>query len=200
VSHPHAYDVAAAALDRLGLGPLRADLTRGVSGRVVELGAGTGRQLAHYDAGVDLTIVEPDAAALELARRRRPDARAVVGRAESLPFADRSYDWAIIALSLCTIARPDLALAEIRRVLDRDGRLRVLEHVRSPARSIARAQAILTPAWSRIAGGCHLDRDSEAEIEGAGFEITARRRMLAGHLILLEARPRRGDPEPASGG
>ncbi len=86
----------------------------------------------------------------------------------------------------------------MRRILRRDGRLRVLEHVRSPVSTIARAQTALTPAWARIAGGCHLDRDTESAIEAAGFEITARRQMLAGHLILVEARPRHDDPEPAA--
>ena len=197
MSHPRVYDRAAGVLDLLGLGSLRAELSAGVSARVLEIGAGTGRQLAHHPEGIDLTILEPDAAALELARRRRPEARAVVGRAESLPFADASFDWVIIALSLCTIARPDLALAECRRVLAPGGRLRALEHVRSPVPAIARAQSALTPAWRRIAGGCHLDRDSEGEIARAGFEITARRALLSGNLILVEARPAVPLPGPA---
>lgn len=189
MSHPCVYDLAVGALDRLGLGSMRAELSRGVSGRVLELGAGTGRQGEHYPPGIALTMVDPDAKALARAQQRTPGARATVAAAESLPFADASFDWVITALSLCTIARPDEALAEARRVLDRDGRLRVLEHVRSPVPGIARAQSALTPAWRRIAGGCHLDRDTESEITRAGFDITARRRFLAGHVILVEARP-----------
>ena len=184
---PRLYDGVAGVLDLMGLARLRADLSRGLEGDVLEVGAGTGRQLPHHPPGVRATATDPDADALALAARRSPATRTVVAAAEALPFDDASYDWVVCALVLCTVRNPVGALAEIRRVLRPGGRLRALEHVRSPHSTVARAQSLANPLWGRVAGGCHLDRPTEETIAAAGFEVVERRAHLGGHVILLEA-------------
>jgi ubiquinone/menaquinone biosynthesis C-methylase UbiE len=171
----------------LGLSRLRRDLSRGLDGEVLEVGAGTGRQLVYHPPGVLLTAVDPDAAALRRAAERAPRARLVVAQAEALPFPDDSFDWVIFALVLCMVGDPGAALREARRVLRPGGRLRVLEHVRSPRPALARAQTLANPAWGAVAGGCHLDRDTRQTIVVVGFTVISERSHLGGHVILLEA-------------
>ena len=184
---PWLYEGAVALLDRLGLERLRRDLSRDLDGRVLELGVGTGRQLSHHPPGALVTAVDPDAAALRLAGRRSPSARLVVAGAEALPFGDASFDWVVSALVLCTVGDPEAALREARRVLRPGGRLRVLEHVRSPHPVLARAQTLVNPVWGAVAGGCHLDRPTQECIVSAGFSLVSRRAHLGGHVVLLEA-------------
>lgn len=185
---PWLYEGAVALLDRLGLERLRRDLSRGLDGLVLELGVGTGRQLVHHPPGALVTAVDPDAAALRLAGRRSPSTRLVVAEAEALPFGNASFDWVVSALVLCTVRDPDAALREARRVLRPGGRLRVLEHVRSPYPVLARAQALANPAWRAVAGGCRLDRPTPEYIVSAGFSLVSRRARLGGHVVLLEAK------------
>jgi SAM-dependent methyltransferase len=182
------YDGVAGGLERLGLGRLRGDLSRGLAGRVLEIGVGTGRQLPHHPAGADVTGIDPDPAALGVARRRRPSARLVVARAEALPFGDDAFDWVVGALVMCTVDDPAAALREARRVLRPGGRLRLLEHVRSPHRPVARAQALASPLWGALAGGCRLDRPTRELVAAAGFAPAGEGRHLGGHVLLLEAR------------
>lgn len=171
----------------MGLARLRRALSRGLAGDILEVGVGTGRQLAHHPPGALVTAVDPDAASVHQAAGRSPSTRLVVARAEALPFADDSFDWVIFALVLCTVGDPAAALREARRVLRPGGRLRVLEHVRSPHPAIARAQTLANPVWSRLAGGCRLDRDTRRSIVEAGFSVVCERPHLGGHVILLEA-------------
>lgn len=174
-------------LDRAGLSRLRRALSDGLAGEVLEIGVGTGRQLPYHPPGARVTAVDPDGAAVARASRRSPSTRLLVARAEALPFADDSFDRVIFALVLCTVDDPAAALREARRVLRPGGRLRVLEHVRSPRPALARAQELANPVWSRVAGGCRLDRDTRRSVVEAGFAIVGEQPHLGGHVILLEA-------------
>lgn len=185
---PRFYDIVVGALEVLGLARLRRDLSRGLEGDVLEVGVGTGRQLPHHPPDARVTAVDPDASSLALAARRRPGARLVVASAEALPFEDASFDWVVFALVLCTVSEPETALREAHRVLRPGGRLRVLEHVRSPFPLLARAQELASPAWSRLAGGCRLDRPTQELVEAARFTLIRRRAHLGAHVIALDAR------------
>jgi ubiquinone/menaquinone biosynthesis C-methylase UbiE len=175
-------DRAAAALyDHLGrlgereLAPRRAGLLAHARGRVLEIGAGTGFNLAHYPAGMEtLVVTDPSAGMLRRAARRAPEGvRLVEAAAERLPFPDASFDTAVSTLVLCSVGDQDGALAEIRRVLAPGGRLLFLEHVRADDPRLARRQDRLERAWGVVALGCHPNRPTRARIEAAGFELEA---------------------------
>ena len=161
----------------------RDELLAGLSGRVLEVGAGAGSNFAHYPATVDEVVaVEPEPYLRE--RARAAAARAGVridvvdGIADRLPAADASCDFAVACLVLCTVPDQARALAELRRVLRPGGELRYSEHVRSDRPLIALSQrAVDRTFWPRAFGGCHTARDTIAAITAAGFEIEHQRRM-----------------------
>jgi ubiquinone/menaquinone biosynthesis C-methylase UbiE len=157
------------------LGEGRRAFLAGASGRVLEVGAGTGANFSHYPAGLELVAVEPDAAMLARARRRAAELHLAVdlraAAAYPLPFPAESFDTVVFGLCLCTIPEPGRALAEARRVLRPGGKVLFLEHVRAQDPGLARWQDRLAPAWGAFAGGCRPNRDTRAEFEKAGFEF-----------------------------
>lgn len=154
----------------------RRAVTAGLHGTVVEIGFGSGANVAHYPAAIDEVLaVEPSAVATRRAAGRiaasETPVRHVGVDGQRLDLPDGCCDGALISFSLCTIPDPSAALREVRRVLSPDGRLHVLEHGRAPARRVARWQDRLDPLEARLAGGCHLTRDPRGLVEAAGFEI-----------------------------
>ena len=169
-----AYDRLMAPIERGGLADRRRRLLARASGRVLELGAGTGANLTLYPSAVTSVVaLEPDAAM----RRRLLDkaARAPVPvevHADALPtaFADGSFDAVVLTLVLCTVPDQADTLAHARRVLRPGGALLFLEHVRGTGWT-ARAQHGVEPLWRRFAAGCHPDRDTVHAVANAGFHI-----------------------------
>ncbi len=173
------YDRMTAAAERAGLREMRHELLASATGRVLELGAGTGRNLEHYGPAVtELVLTEPDP---HMARRLRerlaqePGApghpKVVEASAEDLPFDDDSFDTVVATLVLCTVPNPERALAEARRVLVEGGKLLFLEHVRSSHPGAARWQDRLERPWGFFAAGCHPNRPTGQLIADAGFWI-----------------------------
>jgi ubiquinone/menaquinone biosynthesis C-methylase UbiE len=160
------------------LGERRRELLAGLSGRVLEVGAGNGMNFRHYPATVDEVVaLEPEPylrSKAELAAREAP-VRVGVGSAAAypLPVEDASVDAAVTSLVLCTVPDPQAALGELRRVLKPGAELRFMEHVRSDRPRKARVQdwSDRSGIWPRVAGGCHCARTTVATIEAAGFEI-----------------------------
>ena len=180
-SHPSWYDrhVLPYLLDfACGLPPV-ADLRRQVvpqaQGRVLEIGIGTGLNLPFYDRRKVSALVGIDPAEQmhRLARRRSERAGLPVEllplSADRLPLPSASFDSVVCTFTLCSVPDPAAALAEMRRVLRPGGRLLLAEHGLSPQPRVARWQHRLEPAWSRIAGGCHLTRDVPRLLREAGF-------------------------------
>ena len=165
------YDPFLALGEHRGMRTRRRALLSRAQGRVLELGAGTGLNLAHYPDDVELVLSEPEPAmraALErrLARSGRP-ASIVVAPAEALPFPDGSFDTVVSTLVLCTVGDPEAAIAEARRVLRPGGRLLFLEHVRGASPRLARWQDRLEAPWAAFAQGCHCNRPTEELLAGA---------------------------------
>lgn len=157
-------------------GRWRSQVCAGVGGRVLEVGFGSGTNLAHYPAAVrQVDAVEPSDLAWQRAQSSvrsfgRPVRRIGLDGA-SLVLDDDSVDAVVSAYTMCTIPDLDSALAEFRRVLRPGGALHFVEHSLSPDLKIAARQRRLQPLWGRLAGGCHLDRDIPALTAGAGFTL-----------------------------
>lgn len=172
------YDLMLSGTERGGLRDMRAELLSEAGGRTLELGAGTGLNLAHYtDAVTELVLTEPDPHMARRLRRRLQDeppaparVEVVEAPAERLPFEDGSFDSVVSTLVLCSVETPATATGEIVRVLKPDGRLLYLEHVRADDDGLARWQDRLERPWGWLGAGCHPNRDTVAQLEAAGFE------------------------------
>lgn len=169
------------------MGRHRAELLAGLSGRVLEVGAGAGANFRHYPSTVkEVVALEPEPYLRAKARQAAAVAPVRVhvqeGVAAPLLFDACSFDAAVTSLVLCTVPDPLAALGELRRVLRPGGQLRFLEHVRSPQVRKARLQGWLDRSgiWPRIGGGCHCARDTAAAIEAAGFKIERVRNLEVG--------------------
>lgn len=171
----------------VGSDRVRRELLAGLHGRVLEVGAGDGRNLALYPATVtEVVAVEPEphlrALAEHAARQAPVPVRVLEGSAESLPPCAGGYDAVVVSLVLCTVPDQAAALAQIDRVLAPGGELRFFEHVRAQGRLGTLTQAALdrSRVWPTLGGGCHLSRDTVAALETAGFAVQRIRRFPSG--------------------
>ena len=173
--YPTLYDWSNGPLEAK-LAPYRRQTAGQASGRVLEIGAGTGANLPFYPPGARVTVADAN---LHMMRRLRQKARrqgrsiaACQAVGEDLAFADASFDTVTTALVLCSVADLPRVLAEIRWVLRPGGTFYFLEHVAAAEPGLLRWQKRINPLWRRVTGGCHLDRDIGAAIQAAGFAQT----------------------------
>jgi ubiquinone/menaquinone biosynthesis C-methylase UbiE len=162
----------AARRDEQGLRALREELVAGLSGRVMEVGAGTGLNFARYPGSVrEVVAVEPEPYLRERAREAAATAlvpvRVTEGTAAELPAADGEFDAVVVSGVLCSVSDVPAALAEFTRVLRPGGQLRFLEHVRSRDPLFARFQQAVDLVHPHLMGGCHVHRDTLAAIRPA---------------------------------
>jgi ubiquinone/menaquinone biosynthesis C-methylase UbiE len=184
VKHPffaRIYTRVAPNLDKKGGAEHRTELLAGLSGRVIEVGAGNGGNFEHYPETVEEVVaVEPEPylreRAVEAAAKARVPIRILDGEADRLPAGDGEFDAGIASLVLCTVPDQPRALAELHRVIKPGGELRFYEHVAARGRR-ARIHRTIEPVYTRLSGGCHLTRDTGAAIERAGFRIERSRRF-----------------------
>ena len=169
------YDRFTAGAERNGLAAARHELLSRVQGRVLEIGAGTGRNIDHYPPGHGVTFTEPDP---YMAKRLHARGVEVVeAGAEALPFDDGSFATVVSTLVLCTVPDVPATLHELRRVLAPGGRLLFLEHVRAEEGSrTQRWQDRLHGPWHALACGCNCNRDLLATLAVASFTIHDLRR------------------------
>ena len=170
---PHLTD---RALSTPQIAELRVEVCRGLTGRVVEVGFGSGLNLQHLPLEVvSVSAVEPSDAGWALSERRRARTDVPVDRTgvdgEALSEPDRVFDSALVTFSLCTIPDAAAALREVHRVLRPGGRLHFLEHGLAPDPGVARWQSRLEPVQRRVFAGCHLTRDVTALVAGSGLVL-----------------------------
>jgi SAM-dependent methyltransferase len=161
-----------------GMRRRREELLRAARGRTLEIGGGTGLNLAHYGERVsELIVAEPSPAMRRRLERRAEhgagSARVIDAPAERLPFDDASVDTVVSTLVLCTVDDPAAALSEIVRVLRPDGRLLFIEHVRSESRALAWCQDRLAGPWRRFAEGCRCNRPTASLMAASGLAVDA---------------------------
>jgi ubiquinone/menaquinone biosynthesis C-methylase UbiE len=162
----------------------RREVVPAASGKVLEVGVGSGLNFPLYDKQVDVIFgLDPSPRLLAIARRRAAaagiHANLLLGSATAIPLADNTVDTVVMTWTLCSIPDPLTALREMRRVLKPGGRLLFVEHGLSPEHGVERWQHRLTPVWRHIAGGCHLDRKMDDLIRSAGFDLTELRTEYA---------------------
>jgi ubiquinone/menaquinone biosynthesis C-methylase UbiE len=170
------YESSLRAAEEAGLRERRRALLAQARGATLEIGAGTGLNLAHYPAGVsELVLAEPGE---HMGRRLRAHvaeaggpAEVVEAPAERLPFEGARFDTVVCTLVLCTVPDPAAAIAEAARVLRPGGRLLFLEHVRSGEPGLARWQDRLWRPWRFVADGCHCNRDTLATLQASPLEV-----------------------------
>lgn len=171
------YARISAGIEREGGADRRGRLLAGLSGRVIEVGAGNGLNFAHYPREVTgVLAVEPEPYLREAARRSAALAPVSVdvvdGIAEQLPAGDDTIDAVVASLVLCSVPDQAAALAKMRRVLRPGGQLRFFEHVRAGRPGLRRVQRLVdATVWPHLFGGCHSGRDTIGAIESSGFRI-----------------------------
>ena len=190
------YDRQMRVMERALFGDGRRWVCEQAVGDVLEVAAGTGRNLPFYRPGVRLTCVELSPEMLRRAERRRErlgrQVELRLGDAQALEFPDARFDTVVVTLGLCTIPDERRALSEAHRVLRPGGLLLLLEHVRSPVGPVRMLQRLLDPCFVRF-GGDHLLRDPLDHLAATGFEVERLERSKAGLVERVAAR-RAGAP------
>ena len=184
---PWVYDAMCFVMESTGFKRWRDWLVAGVTGRTLEVGCGTGRNLPRYPKDAFVVALEPEAQTLNKAIKRSPQTMFVRASAEALPFREGAFNTVVSGLVFCSVPRPEVGLAEIKRVMKDDAQLRMIEHVRSEG-FYGRVQDFLQPAWTKVAGGCHPNRRTVETVEAAGFEIESEGRRSDGTMRRFSAR------------
>ncbi len=183
------FDKGMRWLERWGIGKLRRELLHEVTGAVLEVGAGTGANLPLYGRSAHTTLmdIKPDRLLLARQKSGRLDTPAVCADAQNLPFTSHQFDVVVGTLVFCSIPQPELALAEIKRVLRPNGRLFLLEHTRGHGPISRRFTDWLQPLWFSLQGECHLNRETAVTVQNAGFTIEHSTIHGQGLLQMLKA-------------
>jgi ubiquinone/menaquinone biosynthesis C-methylase UbiE len=171
------------------IGNWRSALLREVHGLVLEVGAGRGPNLSHYPTGTRVIATEFNEETIALAKpRSTTHIRLASADIEHLAFPDNTFDTVTATLVFCSVERPIEGFQEVRRVLKPGGQLHLVEHVRSHHHWLARWQDRLNARYMIWAEGCHLNRDTEANLRAAQFEVKSLRVNYLGLIKTMVAR------------
>ncbi|RHW31187.1 class I SAM-dependent methyltransferase [Neobacillus notoginsengisoli] len=169
------YDTAMKGLEEKKFISIRERLLEKATGRVLEIGSGTGINFPLYKNAEKVDAIEPDPHMIGRSELRLADAEVPIDihqqSAEKLAFPDHTFDSVVATLVFCTIPDSTKALKEIIRVSKPEGRIMFFEHVKMPQPPLAKMQEILNPAWRKICGGCNLNRETLVDIQNAGIRI-----------------------------
>lgn len=178
-----AYDPFMSVVEKNALSGRRQALLGNLSGKILELGCGTGINFEFYPASAEVLAIEPsDAMRAQAVEKLQKENFAARIRVEpwllederlAAEFPAGSFDAAVCTLVLCTVPDPASTLASLHRLLKPTGKLVVLEHVRAKSGFGQTVQNLMNPFWRHLAEGCQLNRDTHANIEAAGFKAAA---------------------------
>lgn len=181
ISFASCYDPVMVAVERLGLARVRNEALAGVSGRVLEIGAGTGANVTHYPAGIDLTLLEPDREMVERLETKlgARSARIIVKAFDEESYRELSgerFDYVVSTLALCTIPDTGAVLQRIAGLLAPGGRYLFIEHEVAPG-MYRPLQNVVAPLWSRCFGGCHPNKALALALDDSPLVVTSLRRF-----------------------
>jgi len=178
------YDLFMEPFERRGLRKLRKKLVSKATGKVLEIGAGTGLNLAYYDLEKvsSLVMIDRDLNRKELEEKIEDykDLNIVLKEENvmDLGFSAESFDTVVFTLVFCTVADVEKGLREIKRVMKRDGKIIFIEHVRPETEPLGKTFDTLTPLWKKLASGCHLNRQTQESLQTMGFELTLEDKVM----------------------
>ena len=185
------YDRLMLPLEKRRLGAIRRSIIQQAQGKVLELGSGTGLNFPYYSGVEEVAAVEPSAAMREQSQERASKARVpitiVAAQGEQLPFADNTFDTAVVTLVLCSVTSPEQTLQELRRVCKPSGKILLFEHVRLAHPMLGKLQDVLTPAWRQAFDGCHLNREPIKLLEKAGLRVHNVTGVYKNLFLIVEA-------------
>lgn len=189
---PKIYDLAMKPLEATRFKKVRSDLIRNVQGKVLEIGSGTGINFPYYEKAEQVIAIEPNPRMSRRAVKRGRNAQVPItlyeANAESLPFADNTFDTVIATLVFCTIPNPLEALKEIQRVSKPGAEILFFEHVRMEQPALAKAQDLLNPVWEKIGDGCQLNRDTLSLISSSGIYVESVESLYSGLFLSIKCK------------
>lgn len=178
------YDIFMEPFEKRGLRRLRQKLIGTAKGKVLEVGAGTGLNLPYYNEQEvsSLVLVDQDLNRKALEEKIKAHSNLKISVREEnvmdLPFEKEEFDTVVFTLLFCTVRDVEKGLQEIMRVLKKDGKIIFIEHVLPEKEPLKTAFDRATPLWKKLAGGCHLNRETEKSLQAAGFDLDLENKIL----------------------
>lgn len=185
------YNKVMRPVDQVGFSEWRKWATAKSTGRVLEIGAGTGLNFPYYDRRACVFAFDPDPGMIgevDSGAQSSASINLLQASAMDLPFSSGSFDSALGTLVFCTIPDPRRALLEVKRVMKPGAPIRLVEHVRAENGIMGALMDAATPVWKRVTGGCHLNRKTFEAVCSVGFHIESFERRWFGLFIGIDAR------------
>jgi ubiquinone/menaquinone biosynthesis C-methylase UbiE len=190
------YDFFMKPLEERKFKRVRSDLLNRASGRVLELGSGTGVNFPLYDNVDRVIAIEPSQPMIDRSLTRQQSAvvpiEIINASAENLPFEDGTFDTVVATLVFCTIPNVEKAIKELKRVCKPDGKILLFEHVKMENAVLSKMQERLTPFWKKVCDGCCLDRETLKAFTNQGLEIERVEQFYKDLFLVAELRNRQG--------
>ncbi len=185
------YNFFMEPLEKKGIRQARAEMIQRAFGVVLEIGSGTGANIAHYNMDNITRLVLSDQRISKTLSKVNLD-KVLVEKlnVEKLPYEDATFDYVVHTLVFCSVSNVENGLSEILRVLKPNGRIVFIEHIHPETKSLKTIFSLLNPIWKRVASGCNLTRDYETSLKKAGYEIIESSKFMSTIFVCGEAKPK----------